>query len=250
MEKLKIGIFDLTDCEGCEVMIINLKEEMLAILEYADIVNWRLVEEEHKDSPLDIAIVEGSAQTDDDIALLKKVRGQARYLIGLGACACIGGIPSLSGDREQRAEYFKLVYGPDYEPKAPESKPIDAYVKVDYYINGCPVSRFELERVFARIMMGEFPFQLSYPVCLECKFRENGCVLIQDKPCLGPITQAGCRAICVAEGKYCYGCQGLFKAANMEVLQTRLKQFLPDDVVKRHLNLFLEASSQYERLYG
>jgi sulfhydrogenase subunit delta len=249
MGKPAIAVFDLTDCEGCEVQIINLKEDVLNIVEHSDIINWRLVEEEHKSGPFDVALVEGSAQTDEDISLLQQVRKQSTYLIGLGACACIGGIPSLSGDARERERLFNIVYGPQYEPKARESKPIDAYVKVDYYINGCPVNRVELERVISKLLMGGFPRQLPYPVCLECKFQGNECLLVKEKVCLGPITQAGCGAVCVTQGKRCYGCQGPYKAANLQAMQARLREFITDTEIKNHLSMFLESTPEFERLY-
>ena len=139
MSKPSMAIFDLTDCEGCELQIINLKEKFLEILEYVEITNWRLVEEMHESGSYDVAVIEGSAQTDDDIEILKNARNQATYVIALGACACIGGIPSLAGGEKERREFFDLIYGPEYKPKAKESKPIDAYIDVDFYINGCPV---------------------------------------------------------------------------------------------------------------
>ncbi len=248
MQKLKIAIFDLTDCEGCELQIINLKEKLLAILDNAEIINWRLIKQENDPGPMDIALVEGSAMTKEEIELLKNLRGKTKYLIGLGACACIGGIPSIVGDKKEKEKLFSLIYGKNYKPKAPESKPINTYVPVDFYIHGCPVHFPELERVITSFLFGRFPEKLGYPVCMECKFRENSCVLIKNKPCLGPVTQAGCKAICVTNGKYCYGCQGPAKDANMKVIKTRLKQFLSDEETENYLNLFLKATKEFKEV--
>lgn len=246
MNKLKLAIFDLTDCEGCELQIINLKEKLLEILNHAEITNWRIVKEENSNGPFDIALVEGSAMTQEEIDLLKELRKKTKYLIGLGACACIGGIPSITGNKKEREKLFKLVYGKDYKPRAPESKPIDAYIPVDFYIHGCPVHFPELERVITSFLFGRFPEKLGYPVCMECKFRENSCVLIKNKPCLGPVTQAGCKAVCVTNGKYCYGCQGPTKDANIKAIKTRLKQFLSDKDIENYLNLFLKDTKEYK----
>ncbi len=246
MKKIKLAIFDLTDCEGCELQIINLKEKLLAVLDNAEIVNWRLVKQKNDPGPFDIALVEGSAQTKEEIELLKELRKQTEYLIGLGACACIGGIPSIVGDKKEREKLFRLIYGKNYKPKAPESKPNNADVQVDFYIHCFPVHFPELERVITSFLFGRFPEKLGYPVCMECKFRENSCVLIKNKPCLGPITQAGCKAICVANGKYCYGCQGPTKDANMKAIKIRLKQFLSDEEIENYLNLFLKATKEYK----
>lgn len=249
MKKTKLAIFDLTDCEGCELQIINLKDKLLAILDNAEIIAWRLLQQEKKNSePIDIALVEGAAMTSDEIRLLKDLRQKAKYVIALGACACIGGIPAISGGEKEREKLFNLVYGRNYKPKAKTVKPIDAYIPIDYHINGCPVHFPELERVITNLLFGRFPERPGYPVCLECKFRENECVLIKDKPCLGPITQAGCDAICIAEGKYCYGCQGPFKAANVKAWQKRVRTFTKDSEIKNYLNLFLNGTKEYKGL--
>ena len=100
-----------------------------------------------------------------------------------------------------------------------------------------------------KLLLGGLPKQISFPVCLECKFRENECLLIQDKICLGPITQAGCDAICIAEGKHCYGCYGPFAGANIEAMKERLSHFLTDSQIKSHFNLFLRATSEYQGIY-
>lgn len=246
--KPNIAIFDLTDCEGCELQIINLKEKILAILDQAEISNWRLVKTKNNFESFDIALVEGSAQTKEEIELLKFLRDKAKILIALGACACIGGIPSIVGGKDERKKLFKLIYGNTYKPRAETSKPIDAYVKVDFYINGCPVHFPELERTLTNLLYERMPEKLGYPVCLECKTSENECLLAKDKPCLGPITQAGCQAICIQEGKYCYGCQGLTKDANIKAMSNRLKQFLNNKVMKNYLNLFLTDNKEVKSI--
>lgn len=245
--KLKIAIFDLTDCEGCELQIINLKEKLITILNQAEIVAWRLVQEKNSSGPFDISLVEGSAQTDEEINLLKNLRERSNYLIALGSCATIGGIPSIVGEAKERKKLFQLIYGPKYKPKAKTSKPIDNYVPVDFYLHGCPVSFSELERVFTYLLSGRIPEKLPYPVCLECKIKENECLLIKNKPCLGPITQAGCQAICITEGKYCYGCQGPTKEANIKALKNRFGQFLKKQETEKYLNLFLKDTKEYQK---
>ena len=249
MSMPKLAVFDLTDCEGCELQIINLKEKMLQLLEHVDIVNWRLVEESDKEGPFDVALVEGCAQTEHDIQLIKELREKTRILVALGACACIGGIPSLATGRRERRKLFDIVYGPEYKPKALDTRPIQSYVKVDFHINGCPVTLQELEKYAVRFLLGRRPRQTPFPVCMECKFRENECLLIQNKVCLGPITQGGCEAICIAEGKHCYGCHGPFIAANMEGMKTRLEEFLSDSEIDDHLSIFLRSTAEYERVY-
>jgi len=247
MKKIKLAIFDLTDCEGCELQIINLKEKLLTILEKVEITTWRLVKEKNSPGPFDIALVEGSAHTKEEIALLKELREKSNYLAALGSCATIGGISSIVGKAKERKKLFQLIYGPKYRPKAKTSKPIGAYIPVDFYLCGCPVSLSELERVITHLLFGRIPEKLPYPVCLECKLKENECLLIKDQPCLGPITQAGCQAICITEGKYCYGCQGPTKEANIKALKNRFSQFLKNKEIENYLSLFLKATKEYQK---
>ena len=241
-KKIKLAIFDLTDCEGCEVSVINLKDNLLKVLDNVEILSWRLAQGKNKAGPFDIALIEGSAMTKDEINLLKDLREKSKVIVALGSCASIGGIPYLANDKTERKKLFKKIYGTKYKPLALEVKPLDAYIKVDYYLNGCPISPKELERIITSFLIGKFPKPIDYPVCLECKFSENNCLLVNDKTCLGPVTQAGCDAVCVSQGKYCYGCQGLVKDANIYALKNRLKDFLTKKEIENHLNLFLKRS--------
>ena len=247
--KIKLAIFDLTDCEGCELQIINLKEKLLTLSDKVEISNWRMAQNKNQKESFDISLIEGSVITKHEIDLIKKLRKKSKIIIAFGSCASIGGIPSIIGEKNERKKLFSKIYSKKYKPKGLEAKPIDNYIKVDYYLNGCPVSISEIERILTSFLIGKLPKAVTYPVCLECKFSENNCLLVNDKICLGPIIQGGCGAICIQEGKYCYGCQGLIKDANIKALKKRLKDFLPEKEIKNYLSMFLKNTKEFKNIY-
>ena len=207
MPKKKLAIFDLTDCEGCELQIINLKEKLLVLEKDLEIAAWRLIENDHSHGPFDISIIEGNPVKHDEELSLKKIRDVSKIVIALGSCACTGGIPSMINEKE-RDKIATKIYGKNYKPKAISAKPINEIIKVDYYIPGCPADKNQIEKFLINILNGKNPTPRPYPVCLECKLRENKCLLHAGEPCLGPVTQGGCNAKCPSGGLYCYGCWG------------------------------------------
>ena len=250
LPKPRIGIFDFTDCEGCEVEFINLKEKLLDLLEGVDIVNWRLAKEGNEPGPFDISFIEGTPVTPHEQDMLREIRKNSKFLVGLGACACTGGIPAIVDDELDRDKFYKQVYPPEYKPVGTEAKPLSAYVKVDYMINGCPVDKCEIERVLCDLLAGKMPEDRDYPVCLECKIKENKCLLEDNKPCLGPITRGGCGAFCISYGKRCYGCYGLVKDGNFDAMVERLNEIQDEGETERMLGMFMSESKEYKRRYG
>ena len=246
--KPRIGIFDLTDCEGCELEVINFREKLLDLLEGVEIVSWRLAQGKDAGS-FDVAFIEGTPITLEEQAFLKNIRDNSKILVALGACACLGGIPGIIRD-EERPRIYREVYPSDYKPRGVESKPLSAYVKVDYFLDGCPVdSTRELERVLCDLISGKMPETPDHPVCLDCKVAGNTCLLANDIPCLGPIIQGGCGAFCVSHGKHCYGCYGLVKDANFERMVERLNEIQSEKKTQNLLSMFLSEMPEYKRLY-
>jgi coenzyme F420-reducing hydrogenase gamma subunit len=60
MNKPKIAIYDFTDCEGCQVEIVSLREKLLTLENRVEIINWRLGQERAESGPFDITIIEGT----------------------------------------------------------------------------------------------------------------------------------------------------------------------------------------------
>jgi coenzyme F420-reducing hydrogenase gamma subunit len=250
LDKPRIAVFDFTDCEGCEVEFINLKEKLLDLLGGVEIVNWRLAKEGNEPGPFDIAFIEGTPVTPHEQELLRQIRETSKYIVGLGACACTGGVPAIVDDERDREKFYKQVYPPEYKPVGTEAKPLSYYVKVDYLLNGCPVDKKEIERALCDFLAGKLPEDRDFPVCMECKISDNRCHLINDEPCLGPITRGGCGAFCITHGKHCYGCYGLVNDGNFDRMADKLSELEGEKEAERMLNMFMSESEEYKKRYG
>jgi coenzyme F420-reducing hydrogenase gamma subunit len=228
MSKPRIAFFDFASCEGCQLQIADLEEEILDLINIVDIVSFREVMKEHSDD-YDIAIIEGSIIRPMDEEQIKHIRQKAKILVVFGACATIGGVNKIRNQWD--AENVKKdVYGDanlsgnKYFDVYP-TKAVDEVVKVDYYIHGCPINRDEFKKVVTSLVIGKKPEIPSYPVCVECKKNENVCLFELGKFCLGPITRAGCGAICPTNVSPCDGCRGLLRKPQIECVQEVLNRY-------------------------
>jgi sulfhydrogenase subunit delta len=237
--KLRIGIFDLTDCEGCQVELINLKEKLLDVARIFRITRWRLLMK-GKGRRFDAVFIEGSPMTQGEISLVKNLRERSDLIIAFGNCACVGGLQAML-DEKERKRLLKIIYSPDYIARARVAKPLGSYTEVDFCLNGCPPDRAEIERMLASLAIGKILRRPSYPVCFECKSRESPCLLLDEKPCLGPITIGGCKAICPSNQFPCFGCSGAMKQANLEAIRSSLLEFISFDDLQKKIELFLKV---------
>lgn len=213
--KPKVAFFDFTCCEGCQLDTLNLTgEELVDLLNAVDIVNFREVKTEREDD-YDIAFVEGSISREAEIPRLQQIRDHAKVVVALGACACIGGINCLKNHLPMD-EALRMVYAEDakYYDTIP-ARPIDAVIPVDFYVRGCPINTAEFLKVVKALLLDKTPEIPNYPVCVECKMAGNVCVFEKGMTCLGPVIRAGCNAICVSSGRYCWGCRGLVDDPNI-----------------------------------
>lgn len=236
--KPRVGIFDFTGCEGCELNQLNFEDQLLDILEHVEIVEWREAMDGRSEA-LDIAFVEGALSTPDCIKRIHEIRRKSKVLVALGACAVQGGINALKNIRpiEQVREE---VYGQDKYlfPTLP-ALPLSAVVKVDVNVRGCPMTQLEFLKVFTALVMGKAPIEPGNSVCTECKLKDNECVYEKGMICLGPVTRAGCDAQCPTFGQYCTGCRGLVPEPNVEAMQEILVAHgLSMDDARKKLQLF------------
>lgn len=214
--KLKIGIYELTGCAGDALLIIDCEEELINIFKAADIESFLMAKSDNNEVDLDVALVEGSVTSEKDKELLLDVRQRSKVVVAIGICACFGGMQAIYLDPKEWQENLKKVYGDlkmiNNTPL--QSKPIDAYVKVDYYLPGCPIGKEQFLSTFTRIIAGSPPELFRFPVCMECKWKENDCLLNRNRLCLGPLTAAGCGAVCINHNLPCVGCWGPAEEAN------------------------------------
>jgi len=209
MSKLKVAFFDFTCCEGCQLQMANMGEDLLAILSAVDVVEFREVMSEKWPHDLDIALIEGSITTPHGIERIKAIRAKTKTLIAYGSCATIGGVNGMKNNFDLK-EIKEYVYGKDAEIfDALKTMPVHQVVKVDYFIHNCPVSIPEVVKVLKAAIAG-IPYEVpDYAVCVECKLNENVCMYHKGIACLGPITKAGCNSWCINNNNICYGCRGM-----------------------------------------
>ena len=212
--KPKVAVFDFGCCEGCQLQLVNLEEQLLDLVGLVDVRQWREAMSEHADD-YDIALVEGSITREGEIPRLQAIREQARVLVALGACAHTAGVNAMK-NRAPMAEALRTVYGEragwfDTIP----ARPLSAVVPVDLAIPGCPIDRGELLEVVKALLMGKTPSLPTYPVCVQCKMAENTCVFDLGLTCMGPVTRAGCGAVCPTHRNRCLGCRGLVPEPNV-----------------------------------
>jgi sulfhydrogenase subunit delta len=211
-ERLKIASFDFTCCEGCQLQLANRESTLADFLNLLDIRNFRELSSERHDD-YDIALIEGSISRQDEVERLQAIRRQAKILVAFGTCACFGGINSLK-NRFPLKETVREVYGDMAVETLPVRK-ISDLVKVDLSIPGCPVDKGEVERIMVSLVKGSQITLPKYPVCVECKAQLNTCLFDLGEICLGPITRAGCNAVCTTGKTACLGCRGPSEEINM-----------------------------------
>jgi sulfhydrogenase subunit delta len=211
--KPKVAFFDFAGCEGDQLQIANLEEDILSLLDLVEVVSFREVMKEHSDD-YDIAFIEGSCTRLQDEDRLKQIRKNAKIVVAIGSCATIGGINSLRNYKDLD-DVKKIVYGENAKLfDAYTAKPIDAIIPVDAYVHGCPMTKEEFLSVVKSLLLGKKPDIPTYPVCVECKKNENVCAFERGQFCVGPVTRAGCDSCCVNEGTICWGCRGLVDNPN------------------------------------
>ena len=216
--KPKVAFFDFACCEGCQLQVANLGESLLDILGAIDVVEFREVMSEKWDKDYDVAIIEGSITDHHAEERIKKIRARAKVLIAYGACACIGGVNGMKNSFDLD-EIRQSVYGKDYKLfDSTKTKPLHQVVKVDYFVNGCPIYPAELVEVLKCALRG-LPYTVpDNPVCVECKRRETICRYDVGDYCLGQTARAGCGAPCPADGIPCEACRGFVDKPNQDAL--------------------------------
>jgi len=226
MVKPKVAFFDFTCCEGCQLTVLSIGDKLLNLFESVEVVNFREASS-YKGQDYDIAFVEGSIASPKDIERVKEIRKRAKVVVALGACAHIAGINAIRNFHNQQ-EIKKLVYGDKaWVFDSILAQPVDAIIKVDYYIPECPIDKEEFLRFVSQLLNNMKPFIPDYPVCVECKMKGNVCNYHKTIPiiCLGPVTRGGCGAICPSSGNACEGCRGLIPDANLEAMEWLLNEW-------------------------
>jgi len=219
----KLAVFKFSSCDGCQLAVLNLEDELLSLAGEVEIAYFLEARSQILPGPYDVALVEGSITTAEDEKRIQAVRQESKFLVTIGACATAGGIQALRNWKDV-AEFTRAVYAtPAYIHTLEQSTPISSHVAVDFEVNGCPINKNQILEVITALLVGRAPHLPGYSVCMECKKRGTVCVMVaRGLPCLGPVTQTGCGAICPAYNRGCYGCFGPLEAPNADSLSAQL----------------------------
>jgi coenzyme F420-reducing hydrogenase gamma subunit len=239
MSKPKVAFFDFACCEGCQLQVANLGEALLDLLGSIDVVEFREVMSEKWDKEYDVAIIEGSITTPHAVELIKKIRERSKILIAYGSCATIGGVNGMKNGFALE-DIRQYVYGKDYAFYSTEStKAVHQVVKVDYFVNGCPIYPPEFLEVLKAILLG-LPYHVpDKSVCVECKFNGNVCMYDRGITCLGPITKAGCNSWCINNNNICYGCRGMVTNPAVNAMKQVLDLYdIPMDLITHKMDMY------------
>jgi coenzyme F420-reducing hydrogenase gamma subunit len=222
--KPKLAVWKFASCDGCQLNVLNLEDELLALAGAVDIAYFLEASSATVEGPYDLSLVEGSITTPGDAERILAVRAASRALVTIGACATAGGIQALRNFADVR-EFSQIVYAsPDYIATLAESTPIAAHVPVDFELRGCPIDKGQLLEVVSALLAARRPRVRSHSVCVECKRRGTVCVMVaHGTPCLGPVTHAGCGALCPSYDRGCYGCFGPMESPDTAALSGQLK---------------------------
>jgi len=213
--KPRLAVWKFASCDGCQLSLLDCEDELLAVADAVEIAYFPEATRVASPGPYDISLVEGSITTLDDISRIASVRKSSKILVTIGACATAGGLQALRNFTDVRQMVSAVYARPDYIETLDRSLPVSHYVKVDFELRGCPISKYQLVDLVAALLHGRRPSFPEHSVCIECKRRGLVCVMVaHGTACLGPVTQAGCRAICPAFDRGCYGCFGPMETPN------------------------------------
>ena len=221
----KLAVWKFASCDGCQLTLLNCEDELLGLAGAIEIAYFPEATRSVVEGPYDLSLVEGSVTTPTDLQRIHEVRAASRRLVTIGACATAGGIQALRNFGDV-AEFTRVVYAhPEYIATLDRATPISAHVEVDFELRGCPIDRAQLLEVIAAFLHRRRPRVSSESVCMECKRRGAICVTVaHGTPCLGPVTHAGCGALCPSYDRGCYGCFGPAETANTRSLVRRLRE--------------------------
>lgn len=255
-EKPRLAVLKLASCDGCQLQLLHCEDELLLLANRVETVLFNEATSRRDDGgPVDLTLVEGSVSTAEQLAQLRDIRQRSRYLVSIGACATAGGIQALRNFRDVD-EFIRIVYAePSYIDTLATSTPVADHVKVDFELRGCPIDKGQLLEVITAFLVGRKPAVRNESVCMECKRSGHECILVtRAEPCLGPVTHAGCGALCPGFNRGCYGCFGPKERAAASALAARFAAdgMVPEERLRRFRGIagwakaFREASEPSE----
>jgi coenzyme F420-reducing hydrogenase gamma subunit len=219
MSKPKVAVYKFSSCDGCQLSLLNLEDELLDLAGAVEIAYFLEATSRIQPGPYDVALVEGSVTTPHEAERIQEIRREAGFLVALGTCATAGGIQALRNFAKLDDLAWAVYDHPEYLHALETSTPMAEHVKVDLELWGCPVNKYQVVEVVAALLQKRKPNLPTYSVCLDCKRNSNVCVLVANGlACMGPVTRTGCGSLCPANGRGCYGCFGPAPSAEMNAM--------------------------------
>jgi sulfhydrogenase subunit delta len=245
----RIGVVKLASCDGCQLTLLDLEDELLAIAEKVDIVEFAEATSRRSSGPFDVLFVEGSVSTEEQAEEIARLRAVTRQLVTIGACATAGGIQALRNWMDHDAVRLSVYPQPAFVESLAFSRPVADFVAVDAELRGCPISTAQLREFLVALVTGRRAQLPDEAVCLECKRRGVVCIAVaRGVPCLGPVTRTGCGALCPAYGRACFGCFGPRESANTGALAAWFGASHASDEVARLFSGFTAWSEPFRRV--
>ncbi|MGF1642741.1 MAG: sulfhydrogenase subunit delta [Thiotrichales bacterium] len=247
-QRPRIAVHKFSSCDGCQLAFLDLGEQLLQLAGLVEIVHFLEAGPSDAEAEVEIAFVEGSISTDEELERIRLVRKHCRYLVTIGACATSGGLQALRNLGESESDWRRAIYArPEFIRTLAHASPIRDHVTVDWELWGCPINARQIVAAVRALLSGVPPVAEQDKVCLECKRQQTVCVMVaHGQPCLGPVTRTGCGALCPSFGRDCYGCYGPAEAVNVHSLAHRMLGFgLAPDAVRRRFKLIHSAAPAF-----
>lgn len=220
--KVTVAIHKLTSCSGCQLAFLNQGKALLSLLEIVEFKHFIEAGVYEPDAKVDLAFIEGSVSTPEDLKRLQEVRNNAKLLVSIGACATSGGVQALRNLADGDVWKQGVYPHPEFIATLDTSTPVAEHVKIDFELWGCPITVQQIRHFVQQLTLGTLPQPEMEKLCMECKRQQNVCVVVtRQAPCLGPVTRTGCGALCPEFGKACYGCFGASEQPNARSLANR-----------------------------
>ena len=244
-KKPRLAVWKFASCDGCQLSLLDCEDELLAVAGAIDIAYFPEATRGEISGRYDVSLVEGSVTTAHDAERIKEVRERSRVLITIGACATAGGIQALKNFADVK-EYIPMVYAhPEYINTLATSTAISDHVKVDFELRGCPINKKQLVELVSAFVAGRKPVTPPHSVCVECKLKGNLCVMVaHGTPCLGPVTYAGCEALCPSYNRGCFGCYGPMETPNTQALSRQLAELGMDEKALKRIYSTFNANAK------
>lgn len=249
IKKPRVGIFSITSCAGCQFTILFLRDVLMDLFDSLDIINFPMLKSKNEEGPFDVSFIEGTVVREEEIEYITEIREKSNVVVALGTCATYGGVPCIK-DFGYEADLPE-----EFCPQLPylhsvKASGIRQYIRVDYYLRGCPPVKEEIVQLVKDLLVGKKrPEEPNFPVCMECRRLENPCLLQQDIFCMGPVTHGGCDALCPSNGISCYGCRGPLEDANIEAIVDLFEeQGMTIEELKKYFAMFAGTSKKFKEV--